>query len=152
MRYVFPSFLCLANPSVDQDFKVISYKSPTAVDDIVKAVKSTSGDFVGIYDAISLPESYKITVPVLEKLGGGQLPTVLPGPENVPSNVKTGNVFAINPVTHPVWKDFVLPALEKGSLKCLPEPLVVGKGLEKVQEGCDTNKKGVSAKKVVVEL
>ena len=131
---------------------MISYKSATAVDDIVSAVKSAGGDFVGVYDAISLPKSYKITVPVLEKLGGGQLPTVLPGPEKVPANVKTGNVFAINPVTHPLWRDYVLPALEQGKLRCLPEPMVVGKGLEKVQEGCDVNKKGVSAKKVVVEL
>lgn len=131
---------------------MVSYKSSSAADDIVSAVKSAGGDFVGVYDAISLPESFAINLPVLEKLGGGQLPTVLPGPENVPSNVKTGTVFAINPVTHPLWKDFMLPALEMGSLKCLPEPMVVGKGLEKVEEACQANKKGVSAKKVVVEL
>lgn len=131
---------------------MVSYKSSSAADDIVSAVKSAGGTFVGVYDCISLPESYNITVPVLEKLGGGQLPTVLPGPENVPSGVKTGSVFAINPVTHPLWKDYVLPALEQGKLRFLPEPMVIGKGLEKVQEGCEANKKGVSAKKVVIEL
>lgn len=130
----------------------MSYKTSSAADDVVSAVKSAGGTFVGVYDTISLPESYKITVPVLEKLGGGQLPTVLPGPENPPNNVKTGNVFGVNPVTHPLWKDYILPALEQGKLHCLPEPMVVGKGLEKVQEGCEASKKGVSAKKVIIEL
>jgi hypothetical protein len=46
----------------------------------------------------------------------------------------------------------VTEALEKGKLLPIPEPLIVGKGLERIQEGLDTNKKGVSAKKVVIEL
>lgn len=132
--------------------QVVSYKSATAADDIVSAVKSVGGTFVGVYDAISLPESYNITLPVLEKLGGGQIPCVLPVPEKLPANVKAGSVFSINKVTHPVWKDYILPALEQGKLRCVPEPLVVGKGLESVQEAGQINKRGVSAKKVVVEL
>jgi len=55
-------------------------------------------------------------------------------------------------MTHQIWRDWVPKALETGLLKCVPEPLVVGKGLEHVQKGFYENKKGVSAKKVVVEL
>ncbi|KAH9833623.1 oxidoreductase [Teratosphaeria destructans] len=128
------------------------YKDAKVVDDVVAAVKKHGGTFAGVYDAISTADSYKITVPVLEKLGGGPLSTVLPGPENPPSSVKVFNIFGINPLTHPVWSEYVTPALEAGKLRAIPEPLIVGKGLEAVQKGLDENKKGVSAKKVVVEL
>jgi hypothetical protein len=55
-------------------------------------------------------------------------------------------------VSKAVWEDYVPGALADGSLQCSPEPLVIGKGLEKVQKGCDLNRAGVSAKKVIVEL
>jgi hypothetical protein len=42
--------------------------------------------------------------------------------------------------------------LENGRLKPKPDPLVVGKGLDKIQEGVDKQRAGVSAAKVVVEL
>lgn len=89
----------------------------------------------------------------MEKLGGSVLTRVLAtGPEKLPSSIKSGGVFGINENTHVLWKEFMTPALENGVIKCLPEPLVVGKGLESVQKGLDENKKGVSAKKVVIEL
>jgi len=43
-------------------------------------------------------------------------------------------------------------ALEKGVFQCKPEPVVVGNGLEKLQEALDVQKNGVSAKKVVLNL
>lgn len=43
-------------------------------------------------------------------------------------------------------------ALEKGTMKCLPPPQVVGQGLEHLQEACERMLKGVSASKLVVEL
>ncbi len=51
-----------------------------------------------------------------------------------------------------VWRDYVPKALEEGKLQAKPDPMVVGHGLESVQKGLDTNKAGVSAKKVVVTL
>lgn len=109
----------------------------------------------GIYDAISLPDqSFKYNIPILEKLGGGPLATVLPGqgPKDVPASVKAGEVFGLNSLTHNLWAEYMTPALESGQLKCLPEPHVVGNGLEHAQAGLDLNKKGVSAKKVVIEV
>ena len=82
------------------------------VDDVVKAVKAIGGTFAGVYDAISVEgQSYNLTIPVAEKLGGN-LATVLPSPKDLPSSVKSGSVFAINDVTHSLWADFVTPALE----------------------------------------
>lgn len=81
------------------------------------------------------------------------LSAVLPLPEHLPDNVEALSVVAINhAVCGPVWERYITPALEAGKLQCLPEPLVMGNGLEYVQKGLDENKKGVSARKVVIEL
>ena len=51
-----------------------------------------------------------------------------------------------------VYEQFLPQALTKGSYTCAPEALVVGHGLESLQAACDQQKKGVSAKKLVVTL
>ncbi|KAI2464463.1 GroES-like protein [Annulohypoxylon bovei var. microspora] len=51
-----------------------------------------------------------------------------------------------------VFRDFLPKALEARQFVPAPEPLVVGRGLEKIQEAMDLQKKGVSAKKIVVLL
>lgn len=74
------------------------------------AVKSVSGGtFAGLYDAISLPEqSYKYTIPIVEKLGGGIMPVVLGAPEkDVPSSVKVARVFGISELTHGICKSYI---------------------------------------------
>jgi hypothetical protein len=43
-------------------------------------------------------------------------------------------------------------ALESGRFYAKPDPFILKGGLAKVQEGIDMLKKGVSAKKVVIEL
>ncbi|KAL4774745.1 chaperonin 10-like protein [Aspergillus nidulans var. acristatus] len=51
-----------------------------------------------------------------------------------------------------VYMDFLPQALERGQFVPAPPPLVVGKGLEKIQEALDIQRKGVSGKKLVVTL
>ncbi|KAI0886809.1 zinc-binding oxidoreductase CipB [Annulohypoxylon maeteangense] len=51
-----------------------------------------------------------------------------------------------------IYQDFLPKALASGKYLVKPEPQVVGKGLEFLQEAMDTNLKGVSAAKVVVTL
>lgn len=131
----------------------IDYNQPSVVEDVVKAVQAIGDTFAGIYDAISNEDSYKHVLPIAEKLGGSNIALVCPRPkENVPANVKFGDVIAINEVGAPLWEHYVPAALEQGKLKALPETLVVGKGLKSIQKGLDTNKAGVSARKVVIEL
>ncbi|ROW12028.1 hypothetical protein VPNG_05283 [Cytospora leucostoma] len=55
-------------------------------------------------------------------------------------------------VTGRIYRDFLPQALAKGQFKPAPDPLIVGKGLEYVQEAMDVHKNGVSCKKVVVSL
>jgi NADPH:quinone reductase-like Zn-dependent oxidoreductase len=57
-----------------------------------------------------------------------------------------------NEVGAAVYNDFLPVALAEGKFVPAPEPMVVGKGLEYLQEAMDLNKKGVSAKKMVVTL
>lgn len=133
--------------------EAIDYNDPSVVEDVVKAIKSVGGEFAGTYDAIATEDSCKYTVPITEKAGGAILSTVLPPPESLPAGIKAGGIFAIQPeLLGPIWANYVTPALQQGKLKAVPEALVVGKGLEYIQKGLDTNKAGVSAKKVVVEL
>lgn len=122
------------------------------MEDVVAAVKEVGGNFVGTYDAISNRDSYRDALPITEKLGGKLYAHVLPPPESGADNVKLGYVFGVNDLTHPIWKEYVTQALESGNLKPVPEPLIVGKGLESVKKGWEENRNGVSARKVVIEL
>ena len=57
-----------------------------------------------------------------------------------------------NEVGAVVYADYLPKALAEGKFVAAPEPLVVGKGLESIQEALEVQKKGVSARKVVVSL
>jgi hypothetical protein len=63
-----------------------------------------------------------------------------------------GSDLMANEVSRAIYEDYLPAALAKGKYVAAPEPQVVGKGLEDVQEAFDVNKRGVSAKKVVVSL
>nr|POF18593.1 dehydrogenase orse [Quercus suber] len=133
--------------------EVLDYSTPSIVEDVVSAVKSVGGKFVGVYDAISLQDdSVKHSLAILERLSGGCLTTVLPPPTDVPANVKVGGIMGLGTVTYPIWREFLTAALGTGQMKCLPPPWVVGSGLQTIQQAMNENKKGVSGKKVVVEL
>lgn len=89
----------------------------------------------------------------LAKLGGGHLACVHPPPaENVPLNVETGMIFAVTDVATPVYRDSLMPALQSRKLKCLPPSIIVGKGLEHINDALRKSKAGVSATKLMVKL
>ena len=61
--------------------------------------------------------------------------------------------LAFNGIGKALYQDYLPEALKQGKCICAPEPLVVqGKGLERIQEGMDLQRRGVSARKVVVML
>ncbi|KAI4144858.1 MAG: hypothetical protein LQ340_006512 [Diploschistes diacapsis] len=60
--------------------------------------------------------------------------------------------LAYNGVGKAVYADFLPMAMEQGSYVAAPDPEVVGTGLESVEEALVRQKKGVSAKKIVVAL
>ncbi|KAF6220713.1 hypothetical protein HO133_003146 [Letharia lupina] len=63
-----------------------------------------------------------------------------------------GSTLLYNEVGKAVYEDFLPQALADGKYVAAPDPQVVGKGLEHIQAGFDLQRKGVSAKKVVVSL
>lgn len=71
---------------------------------------------------------------------------------NIRSKFIFGDTLTDNGVGKAVYVDFLPKALAEGAYIAAPNPLVVGKGLEHIQAGFDLQKRGVSAKKVVVSL
>ena len=135
----------------------IDHKDPALITRVVEAVRKTGGEFVGIVDAISIPDTIKVDLQILEQLAGGHLALTHPhmGEEVVPDNVEIGMVWSggANEVTDPMWRTYVGAALKFGKLKCLPPPTIVGKGLDHVQMALNLSKEGlVSGKKLVIEL
>ncbi len=63
-----------------------------------------------------------------------------------------GGSLIYNEVGRGIYADFLPAALADGTYTAAPEPHVVGKGLENIQSAFDFQRKGVSAKKVVVSL
>ncbi|KAB2575062.1 Alcohol dehydrogenase superfamily zinc-containing [Lasiodiplodia theobromae] len=137
---------------------VIDYGSPSVVEDVVAAVKE-SGEFVGVFDSISGGNTFELVGKVLDVLGTAKVAVVMPPPENLSKSVQPLMVlsFTIPKPPHEevgdaVWRKYVPEALQRGLMQAKPDPLVVGTGLEKIQEAIDRQKAGVSAKKVVVLL
>lgn len=133
---------------------VFDHKSPSVVDDLLRTVKDGQEDLAGVLDCISFPgQSLDFCVSLMKRLGGGKLAVLDPVVSfDHPANLEVIRVLAKGEVFHPMWKDYVTPALESGKLKGLPEALVAGNGLEALQTGMDILHKGVSARKVVVSL
>jgi hypothetical protein len=63
-----------------------------------------------------------------------------------------GDSLADNEVGPMIYVDFLPTALAVGAYVAAPEPLVVGHGLEFIQPAFDAQRKGVSARKIVVTL
>lgn len=140
--------------------EVFDYKSESVVDDIVKAVeKAGKSNFVGILEASGSqfgPASspYKHEKSIFERLGCGTYTNVFPGIDtsDLPPGIKSGTSMEHTGVTEPLFAEWIYPALEQGTLKCLPKPKIVGKGLEACQAGVDEMRRGVSATKLVIEM
>jgi threonine dehydrogenase-like Zn-dependent dehydrogenase len=131
------------------------YSSKTVVDDIIKALEGT--EFAGVCDCIGSSDAVKAWAPVYEKLGG-KYGSVMPNADGLPEGIEGGSVFAPSVclgdryIGEAIWAKYVPAALEDGSFKALPKPTVIEGGLEKIQEGLNAQKKGVSFGKIVVAL
>lgn len=135
--------------------QVFDYNHDNIVEELVKAFKGKK--IVGAFDTISDPTTIKKCAEVLSQLDGSKsISTTLPPPEDLPSGIKAKGVFAVtikdNEVGPAVWDKFLPKALAAGKFQAKPDAMVIGHGLEHVQEGMAANKKGVSGKKVVITL
>lgn len=137
--------------------KAFDYGSPGIVGDLVEELKK--GEFVGGYDAIGSRESSMQIAQVIAQFGGGILASVLPPAEDIPATVQGKFVFALSIfygdnqfVGKAIYENFLPQALASGQILPMPPAEVVGHGMESVEEACQKQKAGVSAKKIVVTV
>lgn len=133
-------------------------------DEIVTHIVNTLKDKVvlaGVYNAIMTEDTIRKCAEIASQLSGRRvvgivLPPGLPLPADTPPGVSilvNSTVKLSETATgKAIWKDWLAGALEDGTMKCMPPPEVVGTGLEKIQDAVDAIGKGVSGKKLVVEL
>ncbi|OQO01106.1 hypothetical protein B0A48_13349 [Cryoendolithus antarcticus] len=137
--------LCRAAGASD----VFDYKSPSIVDDIAKSVGTDQ--FVGLWNTIGIPESFDVVTPIMQKLGGGFVANTKP-PGPTPEGITVKFVLGLGEYSYPLWEHWITAALALGKLKALPEPKVVGKGLESLEHAFEVRNGDVSGCKIVVEL
>jgi NADPH:quinone reductase-like Zn-dependent oxidoreductase len=155
------------------------YSSPTVNGDIIKAFsgKTTAGaltigkgsaeaalsilshcsgnKFIAMVSFPEVPDSSKsFPVPrtILTFMSFVASTTVKSKLRGIGWKFVNGTDLIRNEVGKAVFTDFLGQALEKGVYQCKPDPMVAGDSLEKLQEALDVQKKGVSAKKVVLTL
>lgn len=109
-------------------------------------------DLVGAYDAIGDASTVIACAQVLSRIHSPSnkklVATVLPPPDtkDLPDGVlaKTFAAFQLiskdgdRELAKALWQDFLPEALQAGQYKALPEPLVIGRGLESVSQGAMT--------------
>ncbi|OAG11842.1 zinc-binding oxidoreductase CipB [Paraphaeosphaeria sporulosa] len=139
--------------------ETFDYNDDEVVDKLVKATRGK--EVVGAYDAISSEASLAACVNFLYAVGGGKLSLTLAGTKlpDMPESVKAvagrpplQGPDGGEPIWRQVWKDFLETGLQNGKLKAKPDAHILKGGLERLQEGLDLVRKGVSAKKIVVDL
>ncbi|KAH7371475.1 zinc-binding oxidoreductase-like protein CipB [Cadophora sp. MPI-SDFR-AT-0126] len=133
---------------------VIDYKTSTVIEDVLKFLKT--GDVV--MDCISIPATQIICTEIVHKLGGGKLPALRWPEASKYDDVEIMFVNGGDPVLvdldigDALWRKYLPQALAAGKFVPKPDPEIIEGGLRKVQEGIDIVRKGVSAKKIVVEI
>ena len=139
--------------------EAFDYSESTIVEKLAKAAHGK--EVIGAYDAIASKASLAACVDFLHAVGGGRLSHTLAFPENL--DTPDGVVIVAGqpslkgrdggkPVWRQVWMDFMDVGLQNGKLQAKPDAYVLEGGLARLDEGIDLVRKGVSAKKVVIEL
>jgi Zn-dependent alcohol dehydrogenase len=140
--------------------QVFDYSSPTVVSDLIEAFKGkTCAGAVAIGLAMTTATSglAEACVEVVAKSEGTKfVATAQPPPKDLAPGVDAkfilGGSVKDTEVGKAIYQDFLPKALAEGQFVAAPDPLIVGKGLEYMQEAFEVQKRGVSAKKVVVSL
>ncbi|KAF2434883.1 oxidoreductase [Tothia fuscella] len=137
--------------------KVLDYTNKNIVEEAVTELKK-HGEFVGVYESISEPGTIKICASIVGKMGGGFMACTLEPPKDLPQGVSATWCFAPSihmkepEVANAVWGDYIPQALSDGSFQAKPDAIVVGTGLESIQQAFERHKQRVSGAKIVVKI
>ncbi|OJJ29895.1 hypothetical protein ASPWEDRAFT_46646 [Aspergillus wentii DTO 134E9] len=135
--------------------QVFDYRSPTTTEALIQAMQDKT--IAGAMDCIG-SSATQACIDVMKQCDGNRfVVTVNSGFQTVQDIVTVKGVMGAsikdNFVSKAVYEDFLPRALEEGTFKPSPEPVIVGNGLEIVQEALDLHGKGgISARKLVVLL
>jgi Zn-dependent alcohol dehydrogenase len=158
--------------------EVYDYRSPTVVRDIISVFKNRqaagalsigAGSVKACIDVLagckgnkfvaqatldfpSFPKSALGFPPFLAGVAAKISETIRSRTKGVSAKFINASEVVGNEVGKAIYEDFLPKALEQNKFVPAPDPEVVGKGLEHVQEAMNLSKKGVSAKKLVVTL
>ncbi|KAF5664742.1 oxidoreductase [Fusarium heterosporum] len=138
---------------------IFDYNNDGIVEEIMAALIGMES--AGIYCAVESASALRACASIADNIKGKKcvgtvLPPSIPLPEGLPDSVE----MLINDRVHfgssetgrILWAEWLPGALEDGSMRCMPYPEVVGKGLESIQSAVDLMGRGVSGKKLVVEF
>lgn len=133
--------------------QAFDYNSDTTTHDIIAALEGNviagalaigQGSAQACYEIVASCEGSKFVA-----LAN---PTIIDAPDGVQSKFIFGSDLKNNEVGPMIWREFLPAALAQGRYRCVPEPEVVGDGLETIQKAVDIYNKGGSTRKVVVTL
>ncbi|KAI1449073.1 GroES-like protein [Annulohypoxylon stygium] len=136
--------------------RVFDYNSPNVIDEI--AAELDKGTCAGIYLAIgNVASACQVSYKSKQKLPVASSNPIQPAdvPEGVDAKMVfgTGGVDMFKEILPVTFGGYLVEALEKGVYKVAPPPEVVSrKGIDGIQDALNIFKKGVSAKKLVVEV
>ncbi|OCL13223.1 GroES-like protein [Glonium stellatum] len=141
---------------------VWDYRSETVVEELVEALrgKKCAGAIASasaFVPGAGPPNAAPACVEIVARSEGKKFVALaMRPPEGLGEQVESKFIVSYdlkdNEASKVVYEDFLPRALEDGAYIAAPDPEVVGKGLESLQTAFDIQKKGVSAKKVVVTL
>lgn len=96
---------------------------------------------------------YPAMLPVFTRIGLGTLRSTLRARRaGIRAGFVWGSSLRDDALGPRLWGEIVPDLLGTGALRPLPEPLVVGSGLESIQPALDRQRAGISARKVVVRV
>ncbi|KAF5617325.1 zinc-binding alcohol dehydrogenase domain protein [Fusarium tjaetaba] len=139
---------------------IFDYKKDGIAEEIINTLSGV-GDLAGVYCAVYSDTAITACATIADRLQGKKsvgtiLPPGLPVPGTIPDSmqvlVNDHVLLGSTETGKRLWVDWLPGALEDGTFKCMPHPEIVGKGLEEIQGAVDIIGKGVSGKKLVVEL
>lgn len=135
--------------------EVYDYNSPTVLEDLLAAFGTRT--CAGAFDCVGAAAWKPVASLVAQSKGNNKFVATTKGgfpepPEGVTMKPVFGTTLKDNDVGKAVYEDYLPKALASGEFVPAPEPMVIGTGLDKIQEGVDLLMKGVSAKKIVVTL
>jgi NADPH:quinone reductase-like Zn-dependent oxidoreductase len=128
---------------------------PNIVEDIVQSLKGKI--VMGAYDAIHNDDTLETLCEILDKIGQIKLiASVSPGAEakgtrGVKIITNFAAIGAKSDVPKSIWQ-WINRAMENNTIKYMPQPVIVGKGLDDLQKAIELLSEGVSAKKLVVSI